>query len=195
MCQAYLDYAEANGVTCLFDFGWLKNAFIADDLADALTAQGFTDAVVQSYDGFGRNLSTGGDSFSMQIYDRAPNTAGELRYDRPLAFAALHSRAAYPGDGDWYYELESGEVRAIWLDPADGMPKTAIDDLLVWSDRLGCAELALSAAPVYAADAFAPEALETAGLYCAYCDGKTIVCTDPRMTVAQPESGYTVRKQ
>lgn len=189
--DAYLQYAQESGVGCLFDLGWMKNAFIADDLASALRAQGFTDAVLQSYDGFGCNLSTRGESFAMQIFDRVPKLVAEMEYARPLSFASLHSRSIHPGDRDWYYEFESGEVRSIYLDPTDGMPKTAIDDLLLWSGKLGCGALVLRACDAYLADAFDPAALDVPDVYCAYCAQNTLYCTDPDARIPEVPDGYT----
>ena len=48
----YLQFAEENEIETLLDFGWMKNAFIADYLADTLEAEGFTSGYLSSYDGF-----------------------------------------------------------------------------------------------------------------------------------------------
>ena len=192
--DAYLQYASENGVGCLFDFGWMKNAFIADDLASALREQGFTDAVLQSYDGFGCNLSTSGEAFSIQVFDGVPRLVAEMAYTKPVAYVSLHSRSIHPGSGDWYYELENGEVRSIYLDPADGMPGTAIDDLLVWSGSLGCGALVLRAGEAYLADAFDPALLDAPGVFCAYCDRNILCCTDPDVRFPEVLDGYTVQQ-
>lgn len=190
VAPAYLQYAQENGVGCFFDFGWMKNAFIADDLASALKAQGFTDAVLQSVDGFGCNLSERGDRFAMQIFDGVPKLVAEMEYAKPLSFVSMHSRSIHPGDRDWYYEFESGEVRAIYLDPADGMPKTAIDDLLLWSGKLGCGALVLRACEAYLTDAFDPAALDVPELFCAYCEQNKLYCSDPDVQFPELLDGY-----
>ena len=195
--ETYLRYGAENGVGVWFDLGWLKNAFITDDLASALRAQGFTDGYLQSYDGFGCNLSARGEHFSLQVFDTQPDgiaLVSEMDYARPLAFVSLHSHSINPGDADWYYEFESGEVRSIYLKPADGMPGTAIDDLLVWSDTLSCGALALSACPVYLADSFAPDALADADFFYAYCTDQVLHCSDPDVVFPALLDGYTLAR-
>ena len=51
--QRYLDFAQANEVENLLDFGWMRNAFVADYLADALMEKGYNQGYLVSFDGFG----------------------------------------------------------------------------------------------------------------------------------------------
>ena len=58
------------------------------------------------------------------------------------------------------YRLQTGEVRTGYLSTGDGRCKSAAHDLIAYSDRLGCAEIALQIAPIYVADALDATALE-----------------------------------
>ncbi len=192
----YLHYLEENGVETLIDLGWMKNAFIIDDLASTLRSSGFTRGYIQSRDGFGVNLDSDCGPYAMIMADLTENGAravAELHYDTPLAYVDLHSYTMQPAEGDWYYEMESGEVRSIFVDPSDGVPKTSEDDLLLWSEELGCGAIVLRACPVFIADSFDPSTL-SAPLYCAYCVGKEIICTDPDAVFAAVAEGYELRK-
>ena len=84
-------------------------------------------------------------------------------------------------------------MRSIFVDPSDGVPKTSEDDLLLWSEELGCGAIVLRACPVFIADSFDPSTL-SAPLYCAYCVGKEIICTDPDAVFAAVAEGYELRK-
>lgn len=191
--EAYLAYARENGIQVFLDFGWMKNAFILDDLAEAVLAQGFHRGCLQSVDGFGRNLCEDGESFSLNVFDR-PYTGdavvAQLRYARPIRFLSLHSYTPHPTRNDLYYELSDGQVRSIFVDAADGMPKTALDDLLVWSDTRSCGELVLAANRVFTADRLDRALLEGESWYYAYCLDRTLFCNDPAVSFASLAEEY-----
>ncbi len=54
----------AEGIGSFIDFSWMRNAFIADYLAEGLAARGFGKGALTSFDGFARNLEQGGEDFS-----------------------------------------------------------------------------------------------------------------------------------
>ena len=89
------------------------------------------------------------------------------------------------------FEMENGDVRSIFVDPADGMPKTSADDLLLWSEELGCGALALRACPVFIADTFDTSSL-SAPVSFAYCDGSRVVCSDPDAVFTAVAEGYVL---
>ena len=193
--EEYLRYAEENALETLVDIGWMKNAFIIDDLASELRKNGFTRGYLQSRDGFGVNMDSECGPYTMIVLDGTPEGAAavaEIRYDGPRSFIDLHSYALQPAEGDWYYETDGGEVRSVFVDPADGMPKTSADDLLLWSGELGCGEIILRTAPVFIADSFDPSPLG-APLYYAYCEGKNVVCSDPDAVFTAVADGYELR--
>ena len=191
--EEYLAYAQANGISLFVDFGWMKNAFILDDLAAAIRQKGFTRGYLLSTDGFGCNLCDTGESFSVNVFDRALGEdclAAQLQYSRPLSFVSLRSYTTTPMGNDLYFEMADGQVRSIYVDPADGMPKTAMDDLLLWSQERGCADLVLMGSPIFTADSFAPERLEQLDCFYAYCSEKTLICSDPMMEISALAEGY-----
>ena len=65
----YLAYAGREEIDDFIGFSWTANAFIADYLAQELTALGYTRGTLTSYDGFIRNLDGSGTEYSVQLYD------------------------------------------------------------------------------------------------------------------------------
>ena len=193
--EEYLRFAEENAVLTLVDLGWMRNAFIIDDLAASLRSSGFTRGYIQSYDGFGVNLDSERGPYVMIVSDLTPDgvlAVAEMQYDKPRSYVDLHSYAVRPTQSDRYYEMENGEIRSIFVDPVDGVPKTSTDDLLLWSEELGCGALTVSACPVFIADSFDVSKL-SAPVYCAYCDGKEIICSDPDAVFTAIAYGYELR--
>ncbi len=161
--EAYLQYAQENAITNYIDFFWMTNAFGADYIAQTMIDAGFTNGVITSYDGYTRCLDQRGTDYSYQLYDRDGNTvytAGSLRYTGPTSFVFFKNYERGTLDVLHYYELEGGQFRTAYLDPADGRSKCALPQLLGYSSQVGCAELMLSLAPVYLADQFQPETLD-----------------------------------
>ena len=194
--EEYLRYARENEIGTLFDLGWMKNAFIADDLAAVLRSRGFTQGCLQSRDGFGVNLYEGDEPFGLKLYARGDSGAvqtAEMAYTGPLSWVALRSFSLNPGPGDWYYEFADGEIRSIYVDPADGQPRTAAEELLLWSKVLGCGELLLRACPAFLAERLEPAGLDARDLSWAACEGKTLLCSDPQAVFPRIADGYTIR--
>ncbi len=195
--QAYLDYAAENGYACFVDLAWMKNAFILDDLARTVRDAGFRNGYIQSAEGYVCNLCESGESFSINVFDRAYGgdcVVAQMRYDRPLCFLPLHSYTNSPRRNDLYYELSDGEVRSVFVDPADGMPKTAGDDLLLWSDTLRCGELALRGGSVFVGGKLTPEALDRLGCHFAFCEEKTLFCSDAQVDIPLLAEEYELQQ-
>ena len=195
--QAYLDYAAENGYASLVDLGWMKNAFVLDDLVRTVRDSGFHNGYIQSAEGYGYNLCENGESFSINVFDRAYGgdcVVAQMSYTRPLSFLSLHSYTNSPRANDLYYELSNGEVRSIYVDPRDGMPKTAGDDLLLWSDDLGCGELVLRSAAVFIGENWEQEDLDRLGCFYAFCEDRTLYCSDPLVDFPMMAEDYVLRQ-
>lgn len=197
----YLAYAEKWGIEDLIDFSWMKNAFIVDYLARELTRGGCTAGAITSYDGFARNLDGSGTEYSLQLLDRQGETvypAAELAYQGPMSIVSLRDYPANGMDEGRFYRLRSGEVRSMYLDPQDGLCRSAISDLVCTSREKGCGEILAEIMPIYIADRFQPEKLFTlTGIESIYCLDRVIVHTDPELTLRQLYDGngvtYTAR--
>ena len=151
--EGYLAFAEDAGITEFIDFGWMKNAFIADYLAERIGSRGFMHGTISSYDGFIRNLDTG--EYAVNLYDRQnsrPYQVGVLRYDAPGSLVTLRAFPVDSAHEQWFYTWADGAVRTPHLDPADGKPKDAWRYVTVLSDKLGCGALLMKLMPVYIAD-------------------------------------------
>lgn len=194
--EGYRAFAEKSGIESFFDFGWMKNAFIADFLAQALEEQGFTRGYLMSYDGFTRNLDTRGMDYAVNVFDRRGGDLylpAMLHYNRPMSLVFLRD---YPvGDRDqWhYYGYESGEIVTAFLDPADGMSKPAIPTLLSYSESLGCGEMVQKLLPVFIADTFDPAGLAIARMETVWCRDGVVYHTEENAGLElNPESGYRI---
>lgn len=193
----YLAFARENGVEAFLDFGWMKNAFIADFLADALTEKGYTQGYLVSFDGFGCYLNG---EYTLSLSDR-------VDYDiyRPATYSVKGSTRTvsfrnYPlqdnGMDTWrYFAFSSGRIASVYADPADGICKSATDNLVCYSQSASCAEMVLSCAPLFLTeqlDESALLALAKDGTHTIWAEGKQLRYTDSALTLTITEgNGYT----
>ena len=184
----YLAYAEAEGIESFIDFYWMKNAFIADYLADALILGGYRIGTLSSFDGFSRNLDAGSStSYSLNIYDRVGQNiypAATMRYSGARSIVSLRNYPANGRDALRFYSFANGEIRNPYLDARDGLCRSALNDLTAYSADKSCAEILLELIPIYIADEFDPvslDALAASGIRTIYCEDRTIHHTEPNL--------------
>lgn len=188
--EEYLSYARERGIDRFIDFAWMRNAFAADYMAEALAAEGCTHGVLRSYDGFIRNLDAAV-GYSLNLCDYREGTvygAAVMNYRGPMGIVCLRDYPASELDQYRFYRLRSGEVRTPYLDPEDGLCKSALHDLACYAENRGCGEILLAALPVYAADELRPEELARLaeeGVQSVYCQDRVIWHTDPALELAE----------
>jgi hypothetical protein len=195
----FLNYAQANGVEAFLDFGWMKNAFIADYLADALTEKGYTQGYLVSYDGFGRYLEGESTEYTLSLYDRFENIV-----DRPAAFSIKGpvntvSFRNYPlteGDAWHYFSFgTTGTIASVYVDPTDGVCKSATDNLVLYSKGATCAQMVLAGAPLFLTEQLDESALlnlAVDGVNAIWAEGKEIRYTDSALILTITDgNGYT----
>lgn len=151
--EEYMRFAEANGVTTFIDLTWMKNAFIADYIAQELIDAGYTHGALTSDDGFMRCLDdeTGAEySFTFSHRDGTTITnLSTLQFSGTVSIAYLHDYPLESGNSGGYYLYSDGTLRSAFLDTADGLDRSCVPELAAYSFEDGCAGLALKLAPVF----------------------------------------------
>ena len=186
----YADFASKNGIEEYLDFFWLKNAFIVDYIAEHLAENSYIHGTITTYDGYTRHLGGAGMALSMNFYDEADGRGiPAAQMDFRTARNAVYFRNYENSDMDTmhFYTYSNGEVRNPFVDPKDGLCKASKSDLLMYSDELGCAEIALAAYGLYSSDSFDTEAvLSTAkrGVNALYCEGTEVCFTEAEATLS-----------
>ena len=184
--EDYLAFAETNEIDGFLDFGWTKNAFVTDYVAEQMLQKGYTAGYITSYDGFTRNLDDAG-SYSINVFsrlDNAVNLPAVLEYTGPMSLVVLKDYGMTEQDSRRYRALPDGSVVTAMLDPADGRSKSAVHDLLCCSKELSCAELLLQAAPYYVADMWDSNALQTLeekGIHAVWSEDTVLHRTDAEL--------------
>jgi len=197
--DAYLSFAAQNEIRSLIDFGWMKNAFIADYLAQVLTDNGFTNGYLASFDGFTRNLDMRANTYSFNVFDRQGGDIyipAVLTYSAPASIVFLRDYPLGRNDAWHYYAFSGDRIASLLIDPKDGMNKASTDSLVSYAVEQGCAEILLEAVPVFISDVFDAElvqALSSAGIHSIWCDGTTLCYTDAQadLTFQQCDVAYT----
>ncbi len=160
----YLRFAAENGISRFIDLFWMKNAFIADYIAGLFLENGYTKGTLISCDGFVRCLDDApGTEFSLTLSHRdgiTVSTSETLRFTYAVSIVYLKDYPLGNGDEGSYYVWEDGTIRFPYIDPADGLCKSAIPEVAASSSALSCAELALKIAPIYISDALDETALQ-----------------------------------
>ena len=193
--EGYLAFAEEHEITTFVDFGWMRNAFVADYIAAKLPESGFTNGYIASVDGFTRNLDQRKTVFSQNIFNKGDDgidLAAVMDYTAPQSLVFLRSFPMYDLDARRYYSFADGRTVTAMIDPADGQSKTATNTLVSYSDKLTCGEIALTVMPVYVADTLSEDslnALTDQGIYSVWFSGKQIKYNqeDLMITVKDPD--------
>lgn len=199
--EAYLSFAKDNEIEKLIDFGWMKNAFIADYLAQILIDNGFTDGYLASYDGFTRNLDTRGNSYAFNVFDRSGKDIylpAVMSYASPASIVFLRDYPLGQSDVRHYYSFPDGHIASLLIDPADGMYKASLDSLISYSADRSCAELLLQMLPVFIADTFSAAQLQQMadfGIHSIWCQEQTLYYTDAQLALElQPQEDISYTK-
>lgn len=194
---AYLSYVQEYELETLLDFGWMKNAFIADYLAQQLIHNGMTNGYIASFDGYTRNLCRTEEQFSLNIFDRQAsgiNKPAVMTYSGPMSIVCLRNYPMTEQDRWQYFAFSDGRIVTACVDPADGVSKSAVNNLVVYSPEESCAGLVLEAATVYLSDQWQAEpliALAEEKIYSIWPEETVLCYTDPALTMTVTESGYT----
>ncbi|MCD8111056.1 MAG: hypothetical protein LUE14_13390 [Clostridiales bacterium] len=193
--EEYLSYAEENGITDFVNFSWMKNAFIIDYIADTFIEYGYTNGCITSYDGFVRNLDERDISYSFAIYSRSGHIVEQpaiFQYSGACSIVYLRNYMMSEKDAAHYYEMSDGGIRTVYLDPADGLCKSAVNDLVSYSSEQNCAGVLLSMHAFYIAeelDTAGLDALAESGTYSIYMQDGELVYNEPQMTKETGEDG------
>ncbi len=178
--EDYLAYAAENEIGAFVDLYWMRNAFIVDYIADALTAEGYTRAYLNSRDGFFRRLDESGQPYGFPVYSRTEQKnrlEGELEFDRPVSVVRLRDWSPEQSLTDCVYTYSDGRSVTAYVDPADGLCHSAVPEMICYSDSHNCAALLSSVLTLYIADA--PDlsrvhALAAQGISCFFWHGGTL---------------------
>ena len=161
----YMSFAQENAVTAFIDLTWMKNAFIADYIAEKLIDAGYTHGALISDDGFMRCMDAGtGTEYSFTFSHRdgtTINNLATLHFSGEVSIAYLHDYPLESGNSGGYYLYSDGTLRSAFLDPADGLDRSCVPELAAYSVGGSCAELALKLAGVFIAETLDMDALET----------------------------------
>lgn len=188
--EDYLAFARRESVDRFLDFGWMKNAFVADYLAQTMAEGGYTNGCITSDDGFARCLDGRGMGYALNLLDDLEGRAieaGTVEYQGPMSMASLRTFPAVAGDELRFYRLKDGQARTLYLDPEDGLCRGSVESLTCYSKECGCVRLALEAGAVFIADAFDRAALERLAeesIYAVWCHDRTLQGTEPSLTVS-----------
>lgn len=191
--QDYLAFAQEYEITAFLDFGWMKNAFIIDYLAQELVDNGHTKGYIASYDGFTRNLDSSGTSYSFNLFNRQGNEVYKpavMDYTGPISMVFLRNYPLSSADKWHYYAFADGTITTAMVDPADGLSKSATNNLVAYSADAGCAQLLLAVAPVFVAETFHEQPLQDLvrqEIYCVWFREGDLVATDPDISVRPVE--------
>ena len=199
--EEYLTFVRENEIEKLIDFGWMKNAFIADYLAQILADNGFTNGYIASFDGYTRNLDKRGNDYSVNIFHRAgPDIyqSAVMRYTAPSAIVFLRDYPMSKADVWHYYAFQNGRMANMLIDPKDGMCKASVDGLTAYSADQGCAEVLLQMIPVFISDEFSQDALQklaSNGVHSIWCEEQKVLYTDKLINLTvSPQSDISYEK-
>ena len=180
--QEYLTFAKAEEIETFIDFSYLTNAFIIDYLADSLVEAGLTDCYLVSSDGFTRNLASG-QKFRFNIFDRIDNIvypAAVMEYQGPISMVYLKD---YPNaNSDMNYRGRMDYFIHLMADPADGMYRTAEENLVSYSYELGCVDVLLQMLPGFVGSEFRlPQEL-----FSIWCEDDLVCYNDEAIRILDP---------
>ncbi|MDE6750673.1 MAG: hypothetical protein K2K21_16670 [Lachnospiraceae bacterium] len=198
VASEYLDFASENEIASFIDFYWMKNAFIADYLAEEMLSAGFSRGCISSVDGFTRNLDSSAEYYAYTFYDKSGSViypVASIQYKGPLGIVYLHDYALN-SDQPYYYAYSDGEIRTPYLDTNDGLCRSAVSDLVCYGKELSCSEILLKMTPVYITDSFHKDdlpKLAEEGIFALFCENRQICYNDADLILTELYSDGNVQ--
>ena len=189
----YEAFMKENMEEVYIDFGWLRSAFVIDYMAGRLEENGFTTCNITSIDGFSRNLDRRGGNYQLNIFNRhegVTERAASMEYRTPASTVYLRTY-----DSSKVRTFQNGRVVTYMVDLADGQCKAALPNLVSYSQRTGCAEIALAIAPTFIAESFTADGLNDltdAGIYSIWFEGQALCHNQPDLVFPSKNDAYTI---
>ncbi len=185
----YISFAEANGIEEYLDLSIYTNAFIVDHVADVMNSYGYTMGAITSFDGYTRNLDISGTKYSFNIFDRIDKdlyTAAAMIYEKATSFVFMRNYPMSSQDGMNYFGYSNGNYACKYLDPETGCYKSSVENMVAYSDELGCAEIALKMSKVFIADSLDVDAVNNllgSSIYFIWADNNKVYYNDDKVVL------------
>lgn len=193
--QEYVMFFGMYQLDRFLDLGWLKNAFIADYLADTLSVAGFNRGYLASVDGYTRNLDPSDDPYSINLFDRIGvdiYKPCQFQYKGAVSMVVLRSFPQVEEDRWRYFAYADGHIVSAFLDPKDGLSKCSTDMLMSYSKTASCADIALSIAPIFVADTLDRSALlSLEGISSVWMEDTKVCYSDKSADLKLTDNRYT----
>ncbi len=177
------------GTQNYLDFGWMRDAFIVDSIANSLSFDGYTNGTIASYSGFTRNLDTDDEDYTFGLYDLFRNSvylAASVSYKGAISTVTYKTFAMNSVDKQFLCEYSNGDVTHGYIDRTTGQPLNASDMMVFHSKTKSCAEIAVETAHCFITEEENKsdiEALIAAGIGAIWCDGTVINYTSGDVTI------------
>lgn len=177
--EEYLAFAKAEEIENFIDFSYMTNGFVIDYLAQVIQDLGLTQGYIVSIDGYTRNLDSE-NRYSLNLLDKVGNMvypAGVMHYRGPAGIVMLKT---YPtNDEEILYRVSGDHIVFPYVDPADGMYRTSVSNLVSYSYDMGCADVLLQMLPSFVGENFTvPEKVNSI-----WFEERTLCYNDPDITV------------
>lgn len=192
----YEAFCRENELDTLFDLGWMENAFLADAIAGRLIQAGFTNGYLVSFDGFTRNLDARGTNYSLNLYDSQGADVympARIIYSSPMSLVSLRGFPLTEQDRWSYYAFSDGRIVSHFVNPADGMSRTASPSFLCYSGSLDCGEMVLRMADLYVSEELVQESilsLKEEEIHSVWSEAGKLIYSDPQLNInLLPDSG------
>lgn len=195
--EAYRSVFEKYELEWYVDLGWMKNAFIADYLAQTLMDAGFTNGYLASFDGFTRNLDAADHSYTVNIFHRDGLDVykpAEMDYHGCISMVYLRDFPQVEEDHWRCFVFSDGHSVSTYVDPMDGMSKSSVDSILSYSQTASCADIALSLSRIYIADTLDRDALRNLadkGIGSIWCEDFKLYYSDMSANIKLVDSKFT----
>ena len=113
-----------------------------------------------------------------------------MDYSAPKSLVSLRNYPMSGLDTGRYYSFSDGRIVTSMIDPADGMSKSSVANLVSYSENLGCGQLALAMMPIFVADDFAENLLQeltAQDIYSIWFYGNQLQSNQPDISVTLEE--------
>ncbi|MBQ2213477.1 MAG: hypothetical protein II414_02780, partial [Erysipelotrichaceae bacterium] len=182
-------FCQKNDLHHYLDLNWMRNAFVADYIADELIANGYTHGRISSIDGYARVL--GEYEFEYYMFDYVSGErfqVGNLNHEAANAYVMLKSFPLNDRDYD-YHIYEDGSIRTAHLRLEDGLSiEKDARDYIGYSAEHGCAEVLMNVIPAYFSDPLS--GIEESRIWYVYINNNTVYYSNPADETMQTYETY-----